>query len=158
VASRALDIIPLLVLECGLLFAGCADLSTQAGSNNPAEINLLGVWNGMTVNDCSPVQVDPSRCRAVERISFTMLRHSERSWGFYRCAPGTTPCYNQVDRGEIKYWHLTGHALWFRVMRDDGSSCLFDTTPATDQMRGTFWCFNGPALIERGFFQVDRTY
>jgi len=25
-------------------------------------------------------------------------------------------------------------------------------------MRGKFWCFDGSALIERGFFQVDRVY
>jgi hypothetical protein len=158
VASRAWDIIFVLVLQYGLLLSGCAGLRTEADSNNPAEVNLLGVWSGMTVNDCSPVQVEPSRCRAVERISFTMLRHYDRSWGFYRCAPGTTPCYNQVDRGEIKYWQLTGRMLWFRVARDDGSSCLFNTTPATERMRGKFWCFNGSALIERGFFQVDRLY
>ena len=157
-ASHALDIVLPLVLECGLLLSGCAGLRTHTDSNSAAGINLLGVWNGMSVNDCSPVQVEPSRCRAVERISFTMLRHNERSWGFYRCAPGTTPCYNQVDRGEIKYLQLTGRTLWFRVMRDDHSSCLFDTIPAADRMRGKFWCFDGSALIERGFFQVDRVY
>jgi hypothetical protein len=112
----------------------------------------------MSVNDCSPIQVEPSRCRAVERISFTMLRHNERSWGFYQCAPGTTPCYNMVDRGEIKYMKLTGRMLWFRVMRDDHSSCLFDTIPTTKRMQGNFWCFQGTALIERGYWQVERVY
>jgi hypothetical protein len=157
-ASHALDIVLVYVLECALLMSGCVGLQTHADSGNSAEINLQGVWNGMSVNDCSPVQVDPGRCRAVEQISFTMLHRNERSWGFYRCAPGTTPCYHQVDRGDIKYLQLTGRVLWFRVMRDDHSSCLFDTILATDRMRGKFWCFDGSALIERGFFQVDRVY
>lgn len=157
-ARHALNMVLAYVLEGGLLLSGCAGLRTLADSQNTAQINLQGVWNGMSVNDCSPVQVEPARCRAVQRISFTMLRQDERSWGFYRCAPGTTPCYNMVNRGEIKYLELTGRMLWFRVMRDDHSSCLFDTIPATDRMRGKFWCFNGSALIERGFFQVDRAY
>jgi hypothetical protein len=97
-------------------------------------------------------------CRAVERISFTMLRHNGTSWGFYGCAPGTTPCYDQVDRGEIKYVELTGRTLWLRVMRDDHSSCLFDTIPTAERMRGTFWCFQGATLIERGSWQVERVY
>jgi hypothetical protein len=158
VASYALNIIAALALECGLLLSGCAGLKSDAGPASAAESNLQGVWNGTTVNDCSAVQIEPSRCLAVERISFTMLRHSGGSWGFYRCAQGTTPCYNQVERGEIKYLELTGNMLWFRVMRDDHSSCLFDTSPTADRMRGQFWCFQGTELIERGFWQVERVY
>jgi hypothetical protein len=158
VASYPLDLIVALLLECGLLLAGCTDMKSDAVRTTAAWINLQGVWNGMTVNDCSPVQVDPSRCRAVERISFTLLRDEQGSWGFYGCAPGTTPCYNMVDRGEIKYLELNGRTLWFRVMRDDHSSCLFNTVPTADRMNGKFWCFQGDALIERGLFQVDRIY
>ena len=170
-ASHAASIALALVLECRLLSPGCAGLKTLVDPTDAAWMNLQGVWNGMSVNDCSPVQLEPSRCRAVERISFTMLRQDERSWGFYRCGPGTTPCYNQVDRGEIKYLELTGRMLWFRVMRDDHSSCLFDSIlspqlPAHEPpprqgnalMRGEFWCFQGSALIERGSSQVERIY
>jgi hypothetical protein len=154
----ALDITLIIVLECGLLLSGCAGLRSQTGLNRAATVDLEGVWDGTTVNDCSPVQVDPSRCQAMERISFTMLHHSQRSWGFYRCATGTTPCYDRVDHGEIKYWQLSGRMLLFRVMRDDHSSCLFDAIPAADRMRGAFWCFQGSELIERGFWQVERVY
>ncbi|MBV8055144.1 MAG: hypothetical protein JO071_07880 [Deltaproteobacteria bacterium] len=157
-ASHTLDIVFPLVLMCGLLSSGCAGLRTHADFNSAAGMNLQGVWSGMSVNDCSPVQVEPSRCQAVERISFTILRHNEQLEGFYRCAPGTTPCYNQVDRGEIKYMQLYGRRLWLRVMRDDHSSCLFDAIPAASRMRGAFWCFQGNALIERGSWQVERIY
>jgi len=147
----------ILILECGLLLSGCATVATSAGSSS-SEANLSGVWNGMSVNDCSPVQFEPSRCRAVERISFTLLRRHRQSWGFYRCAPGTMACYGQADRGEIKYLKFTGRVLWFRVMRNDHSSCLFDSVPTPDLMRGQFWCFQGDELIERGFWQADRAY
>jgi hypothetical protein len=158
-ASGADDAILALVLGCGLLVSGCAGLRSDPARDGAEQINLLGVWNGTSVNDCSPIQVDPSRCGAIERLSFTMLRHNGRSWGFYGCAPGTAPCYNNmVSRGDIKYLELTGRTLWFRVMRDDHSSCLFTTMPTANQMRGKFWCFQGDALIERGFWHADRAY
>ena len=147
-----------LSLEGVLMFAGCAAVKSDAVGVTSADVDLLGVWNGMTVNDCSPIQLEPGRCRAVERISFTMLRRNKRSWGFYHCAPGTRPCFNQVDSGEIKYLALNGRILWFRVMRNDHSSCLFDTVPKADLMRGKFWCFQGSELIERGFWQAERAY
>jgi hypothetical protein len=158
VAVGVLDTLLALILECGMLFAGCAALNADPDRSGKAELNLEGVWNGVTVNDCSPVQVEPSRCRAMQRISFTMLRHNDKSWGSYSCAPGTTPCYDLVDRGSIKYLKLNGRVLWMRVMRDDHSSCLFDTIPAGDKMRGKFWCFQGDEIIERGFWQVERAY
>jgi hypothetical protein len=156
VANHALDIV--MVFIWALLLSGCVDLKTDAGASRAAELRLQGVWSGLTVNDCSPVQVEPSRCRAVQRITFTMLRSNETSWGSYRCAPGTTPCYGGVDRGAIKYLRFTGRLLWFRVMRDDYSSCLFDTIPAANIMRGKFWCFQGDELVERGSWQVERAY
>ena len=157
-AGHAKGIVLVLLLECGLLCSGCAGMGTRSAPDNANQLSLLGVWSGMSVNDCSPVQVEPSRCRAVERISLTLLDQNGKASGFYRCAPGTTPCYNQVDRGEITYLKLTGHALLFRVMRDDHSSCIFEANPATNEMKGEFWCFNGSAVIERGFFRVVRAY
>jgi hypothetical protein len=147
-----------LLLECGSLLAGCAGLKSARDPPTAPQINLQGVWNGLSVNDYSPVQIDPSRCRAVERISLTLLHHNEGSWGFYGCSPGNTPCYHMVSRGEIKYLKLNGRMLWFRVMRDDHSSCLFNTIPTADRMSGQFWCFEGAALIERGLWQVERSY
>ncbi len=157
-ASFAAGIVIALITESALMLCGCADVKHDPLPAEGTAANLLGVWNGITVNDCSPVQFDPARCRAVERISLTMLEPSKTSWGFYRCAAGTVPCYDYVDRGEIKYLALTGRMLWLRVMRDDHSSCLFDTIPGPDRMRGKFWCFQGATLIERGSWQVDRAY
>src|SRR5690242_16001930 len=52
----ALDITLILVLECGLLLSGCAGLRTQAEPNRASPVDFEGVWDGTTVNDCSPVQ------------------------------------------------------------------------------------------------------
>jgi hypothetical protein len=148
----------ILVLGSTLMLCRCVTQKADPGVNRTSEIDVQGVWNGTTVNDCSPVQFEPSRCGAIERISFTMLPLNEKSWGFYSCAPGTTPCYDQVERGEISYLNLNGEMLWFRVMRDDHSSCLFDTVPSAARMSGKFWCFQGTAIIERGSWRVDRVY
>jgi hypothetical protein len=150
--------VTLALLEFGSLLAGCAQLKPASNRAGAPQINLEGVWNGLSVNDCSPVQVDPSRCRAVEQISLTLLHHDKRSWGFYGCAPGNAPCYDTVSRGEVKYLQLKGRMVWFRVMRDDHSSCLFNTIPTANRMNGQFWCFEGDALIERGLWQVERSY
>jgi hypothetical protein len=123
-----------------------------------SEAALEGVWNGFSVNDCTPVQVDPSRCRAMEKITFTMLRQSEKVSGFYRCSAGTVPCYNFVESGVIRNMQLDGRMLSFRVTRDDGSSCLFNTIPSASTMKGGFLCFDGDAFVERGFWQVHRDY
>jgi hypothetical protein len=95
----------------------------------------------------------------VHRISFTMLRENANVAGFYRCAPGTTPCYNRVESGVVesgvvKSLQFRGRRLWFRVMRDDHSSCLFSTIPSTNRMRGGFYCSG----VERGAWQVERVY
>src|SRR5690349_910786 len=153
-ASYAQGLAVALLMELVLILSGCASFKSDAAVASSKHVDLLGVWSGMTVNDCNPVQFEPARCRAMQRISFTMLRPHKTSWGFYRCAPGTRPCYNQVDRGEIKYLALSGRILWLRVMRNDHSSCLFDTIPQADLMRGRFWCFQGSELIERGFWQA----
>jgi hypothetical protein len=122
-----------------VLMSGCLDLKPNADSVRPTETSLLGVWIGVTMNDCSPVQAAPVRCRAVERIGLTLLRQQRTSWGFYWRAPGNTPFSDRADRGQIRYLSLKGRVLWFRVMRDDHTSCLFDTVPQAGQMRGKFF-------------------
>jgi hypothetical protein len=129
-------------------------MSEKTWSDN----RLAGVWTGISVNNCSPVQVDPSRCRAVDGISFTMLHDGTDLWGFYECTAGTAPCYDFVDKGVIRQMKLNGRSLSFRVMRDDGSSCIFNTVPELDSMTGGFICLQGSAPVERGIWQVMRAY
>jgi hypothetical protein len=157
-AERAVEIIGRLFIFCMICLSACSGLQTPGGTVRAEEINLEGVWEGLSVNDCSAVQVDPGRCRAVQRISFTMLTRDGKLAGFYRCGAGTTPCYNLVEHGIIKALELHGRSLWFRVMRDDHSSCLFNAEPSVKTMAGGFFCFQGSALIERGYWQVNRVY
>jgi hypothetical protein len=146
------------LLLASIVSLSACGLRSQPQPPDQTHGDFDGVWQGMTVNDCSAVQVDPSRCRAVQKISFTLLQQNKKSWGFYGCAPATTPCYDHVDHGEIKDLQLHGRRLWLRVMRNDHSSCLFSTIPSGDRMVGGFWCFQGSALVERGYWQVECVY
>jgi hypothetical protein len=67
--------------------------------------------------------------------------------------------YNQVESGVvesgiIKSLQFWGRRRWFRVMRDDHSSCLFNTIPSANRVRGGFYCSG----VERGFWQEERVY
>jgi hypothetical protein len=137
-------VLELLVIGIFVWLAGCSfapqdSMSEKTWSDN----RLAGVWTGISVNNCSPVQVDPSRCRAVDGISFTMLHGGN---------------YDFVDNGVIRQMKLNGRSLSFRVMRNDGSSCIFNTVPELDTMTGGFICLQGAAPVERGIWQVMRAY
>jgi len=156
--ARAVGIFPQLLLVAVLLEILASGCSLQTLSMMEGESELEGVWDGVSVNGC-PAQEHDTRCRAVHRISFTILRENAKTFGFYHCAPGTMPCYDRVesdlaDTGEIKSLQFRRSTLWFRVMRNDHSSCLFNTIPSANRMRGGFYCSG----IERGYWQVERVY
>jgi hypothetical protein len=67
---------------------GCSPRVERA-SNPPApSVDATGVWDGVSVNDCSYMQIDPSRCRAKVEIMLTMLQEGAAISGFYKCATG----------------------------------------------------------------------
>jgi hypothetical protein len=139
---------------------GCAAryrLSPADPEETRSEAALQGVWDGFSVNACTPFEVDLSRCRAMERITFTMLRQSEKISGFYRCSPGTALCYDSVQSGVVRHMQLDGRMLSFRVTRNDGTSCVYNTIPSASTMKGSFFCFDDDST-ERGFWQVHREY
>jgi len=143
-------IIRLLLLAAMISLAACTALS---GQKRP---DLQGVWAGISINACNAGQ-PPGRCRAVQRISFTMMGADGEASGFYRCAGGAM-CRNLATSGVIKGLQFRGRRLWFRVMRDDHSSCLFSAIPSATRMAGGFYCFHGSAAIERGAWRVERVY
>jgi hypothetical protein len=147
-----------IVLPALFLATGCS-LETSRTLTADDELQLEGVWDGVSVNSCDPLLAQKTHCGAVHRISFTILDANAKFSGFYHCAPGNTPCYNRADsgvvnRGLIQSLQHRGRGLWFRVMRDDHSSCLFNALLSPNRLRGGFYCFG----VERGFWQVERSY
>jgi hypothetical protein len=129
---------------------------SQTQSNSPA--NVSGVWEGTGLTDCTPFQDEPHRCNAVVNVTLTMLQEQERVTGFYRCAMGTVMCRRALETGVIKAGSMRGRLLHFRVMLEDGESCIFQATPQGDHITGPYICLNGTGLMEQGRWDLDRAY
>ena len=125
-------------------------------SDSPA--NVSGVWEGTGLTDCTAFQEEPHRCNAVVNVTLTMLQEQDRVTGFYRCATGTVMCRQFLETGVIKAGSMTGRLLRFRVMLDDGESCIFQATPQPDRIVGAYLCLNGAAIMEQGRWDLQRAY
>ena len=119
--------------------------------------NVSGVWEGTGLTDCTALQF-ANRCNAVVNVTLTMLQEQERVTGFYRCATGTVMCRQLLETGVIKAGSMTGRLLRFRVMLDDGESCIFQATPQPDRIVGAYICLNGTAIMEQGRWDLERAY
>lgn len=136
-----------------------ADSISDASGNNgdPIVKDLSGVWEGMSITSCDGVQF-ADRCNAVVDVTLTILQEGSAVDGFYRCAPNTVTCYHANETGVIKSGAFSGGHLVFRVMLDDGESCIFRSHPSAQRMMGAFLCLQGSALIERGQWRLERSY
>ncbi|MGH7934962.1 MAG: hypothetical protein ACREQN_17615 [Candidatus Binataceae bacterium] len=132
--------------------------STDQPSAKPGGIDVTGVWEGTRVDGCDSMQLDTTRCNAVMNLGLTMLQEGDRVSGFYRCSINTVNCYNMDETGVIKNGEMGRRLLSFRVMLDDGSSCIFNSMPKGDRMSGGFICLQGGAVLERGHWQAQRSY
>jgi hypothetical protein len=136
-----------------------ADRISNAGGDKTTPIvnDLSGVWEGMSITSCNGVQF-AARCDAVVDVTLTILQDGSTVSGFYRCAPNTVTCYHANESGVIKSGVFSGGHLSFRVMMDDGESCIFQSRPTAQRMLGAFLCLQGSALIERGQWRLERSY
>ena len=159
VARRAFSCVGLVAILA--LASGCATLnepkvradappggysaSSPDQGDSATSRNVSGVWEGTGLTDCTALQF-ANRCNAVVNVTLTMLQEQERVTGFYRCATGTVMCRQFLDTGVIKAGSMTGRLLRFRVMLDDGESCIFQATPQPDRIAGAYLCLNGAAI------------
>jgi hypothetical protein len=137
---------------------GNSSASSPGQSESGTSQNVSGVWEGKGLTDCTEFQAEPHRCNAVVNVTLTMLQEQERVTGFYRCATGTMMCRQFLETGVIKAGSMTGRLLRFRVMLEDGESCIFQATPQPDRIAGAYICLNGTALMERGLWDLQRAY
>ena len=78
--------------------------------------------------------------------------------GFYSSEAGTVGCRDRLENGAIATVEMNGKRLWFRVMLSDGSSCLFTSKLERDRMAGGYECLQGAALVEEGWWWIERSY
>ncbi len=123
-------------------------------------IGLTGVWQGQSWANCSALSTDPSRCGAVNVISFTFLQKDAVITGYYKCAYGNMVCRNMDDTGRVAdgRFGASTRLLTMRVMMPDGSDCLFNGKPRGDRIEGGYLCLQGGGEVERGLWKARRNY
>lgn len=140
--------------------ASGAPLSAEAIARNPEKgaIEVTGVWQGQSWAECGSLIPDPSRCGAVNDITFTLLQKDAGVSGFYRCGYGNMDCRNQNETGKIAQGTMGARLLEMRVMMPDGSDCLFNGQPRGDAIEGGYMCLQGGGMVERGIWRARRNY
>src|SRR5262249_48073273 len=149
-----------------VLVAGCVaqDANRSPSFNTksveqtgPQHSDLTGLWEGTSTADCSLLEPEPGRCNAVEKITLRIFQQSSTLTGHYTCAIGTMDCRNSNTDGTI-IGKMTSGGAGLRVMLPDGSSCLFNGSTSHDKFAGVYFCMQGGGYIEKGRFEVQRSY
>ncbi len=140
-----------------------ATLPSGAAAEQTAadQSGYTGLWAGTSVTNCMPLQPEARRCNAVVKITLQIFQQGSTLTGHYTCAMGTMVCRDSNNTGTIANGTVRGRSVGMRVMMPDGSSCLFNGRPASDnsnRLTGSYFCMQGGGYIEQGRFQVDRSY
>ena len=105
------------------------------------------------------MQPDISRCNAVQKIALQIFQDGSKLTGHYSCAFGNTVCRDTNTSGKIADGMAQPGGFALRVMLPDGSSCLYNGRVAQPRdIRGSYFCMQGGGYLERGNFQVQRSY
>jgi predicted small lipoprotein YifL len=141
-----------------------ASSAAPAQSAAGAEQGYTGLWEGTSTATCLPFQPDITRCNAVQKITLRMFQEGSKLTGQYTCAPGNIVCRDSNTTGTIADGKVRDGNAGIRVMLSDGSSCLFNGRPSPGstaqamKLAGSYLCMQGGGLLERGSFQVERSY
>lgn len=124
-------------------------------------MDLTGIWRGeIRVIPCFPgTPHEVGRCNAVNRITFDLRQNDSTLTGDYRCAIGTMVCRdaNTTDHGTVASGQVSGRNVTMRiVLPGDLSSCLYNGSDSSGQLRGGYRCYQGGGLAEVGLWQVSR--
>jgi hypothetical protein len=65
---------------------------------------------------------------------------------------------NLDDRGGIENGAVRESGALLRVILPDGSSCIFNGAPSGDRMAGSYICLQDSAFVERGRWEVQRSF
>ncbi|HJU28577.1 MAG TPA: hypothetical protein VJ718_05375 [Candidatus Binataceae bacterium] len=143
-------------LSASLALACAPLISHQSADLHPgAKYDLAGVWIGMSKVACTPVRIGGlRRCGSIANIMFTILDEPPGSIsGFY-----TADSDAFEETGRVTEVPMRSARLWLRVMMNNHSSCLFNSSLQRDDMEGSYLCFHNGSSFERGFWMARRTY
>lgn len=146
--------------------APAAQTAPAAESGANQESDFTGLWEGISTSACLPMQPDASRCNAVQKITFQLFQQGSNLTGHYTCATGNMVCRDSNTTGTIANGRVRAGGVDWRVMLPDGSSCLYhgrlsgNNSRSNPQSRltGGYFCMQGGGYIEKGSYQVERSY
>ncbi len=131
-----------------------------AGPSSSREIvQLGGFWEGFSRTGCAQgTLIEPGRCGAVNRITFTLNQTGSDLTGKYTCRIGTMVCRNEgIDTDGTVRGHVYGQTVSMRVFfPGDGSSCAFAGRSSYTEGGGDFTCYQGGGIVEQGSWHLDR--
>jgi hypothetical protein len=135
--------------------------SSSSAPTGGAAQGFTGLWEGTSTSTCMPMQPDISRCNAVQEITLQIFQNGSKLTGHYTCAFGNTVCRDTNTTGKIADGTTRPGGIALRVMLPDGSSCLYNgrlTQRSANAIDGSYFCMQGGGYLERGKFQVERSY
>ena len=144
--------------EPGAATSGARPPTETPTRQQKSGIEVTGVWQGQSWAWCATITVDPSRCGAVNDITFTLMQQGATVTGFYKCSYGNMTCRNQNETGKVAKGSMGRSLLQMRVMLPDGSDCLFNGQPKGDAIEGGYICLQGGGMVERGNWRARRGY
>jgi len=152
------------LLWCALAFATVAvgAASMAEAQSTPAAGDFTGTWEGtIRVTPCvGGMLMRSGRCNAVNKIKLTLVQDGSSISGNYHCAIGTQICRNgnADDSGKITSGSASGNTVRFSVIiPSDVSNCYYNgVSQSPGQMRGSYSCYQGGGIAERGLFEVSR--
>jgi hypothetical protein len=145
-----------------LSFSACAAAKQPAADSSP--VNLTGTWRGeIRVIPCpnDVISSEPGRCDAVNQITFNLRQKQSGLAGTYHCSIGTMVCRdeNTTGYGKVIGSDVSGRDVTVRVLLPgDLSTCLYNgLVSSTNEMSGSYRCYQGGGLSEVGQWQVSRS-
>jgi hypothetical protein len=146
-------------LALAIVVAGCSLRTPESWSGAASDDadDITGVWEGLAVDDCSFRIIDQNRCATTVRIMLTLIQQDSAVSGFYKCATDTTACRIEEEGGRIA-GELTAGNLAFRLMLPDGTGCMYRAVRSGGTLRGGYFCLGGSIILERGWFEAQRSY
>ncbi len=152
------------LLWCALVFAtAVVGATSMAGAqSNPPAGDFTGTWEGtIRVTPCiGGALMRSGRCNAVNKIKLTLIQDGSSISGNYHCAIGTQICRNgnADDSGKITSGTANGNSIRFSVIIPaDVSNCYYNgVSQSPGQLRGSYSCYQGGGIAERGLFEVSR--
>ena len=136
------------------ILLSCASASHSGAVPGISEI--AGTWAGSSVASCIPFLTRKGRCNAQQFITLDLFEGPTGGAGKYSCAYGNMMCLNANNSGKVVAITKSDDLTNIRVELPDGTSCLFSGVFQGNEVSGSYQCYGGGGIIEKGRWSAAR--